>query len=265
MTQSFVRKVFLGGVVACLASAPAILWAELLYSENWESGSIDAADWTKWGYPDSVLQSGGNVIGNHSLDPNGDSSYLSGLVSTNTLTLSAGLRLSVDAYIEAASSWSELSFGLANTTAVTPTNVHLTHLAAITIDADTQGSASPPEDNYKFYTKFQGSGGSQTVYPSVASGLTPTSVFDGWHSYTYDFMQNGSAQVLVDDVLAFETAAGLFDYGVDNSFALVFSGRSYSSTVNLYDSISVYQVPEAAALPLLLLGSLTLLLFRCRR
>ena len=119
MIRTFVYRVFLGGVVAYLASASTTGFAALLYSENWESGSIDAADWTKWGYPDSVLQSGGNVIGNHSLDPNGDSSYLSGLVSTNTLTLSAGLRLSVDAYIEAASSWSELSFGLANTTAVT--------------------------------------------------------------------------------------------------------------------------------------------------
>ena len=265
MMRTFLCKVFLGGVVACLASAPAILWAGTLYSEDWESGSIDAADWTKWGSPDPVLQSGGNAMGNYSLDPNGDHYYLSGLVSTSTLPLSAGLRLSVDAYIEAASSWSELSFGLANTTAVTPTNVHLSHLAMITIDADTQGSASPPENNYKFYTKFQGSGGSQTVYPSASSGLTPTSVFDGWHSYAFDFKQNGSAQVLVDGVRAFETAPGLFDYGVDNSFALVFAGRSYSSTINLFDSIRVVQSPEPATLLTLLLGSLTLLLVRRRR
>ena len=102
MRRTFLCKFFLGGVVACLASGPATGFAALLYSEDWESGAIDAADWTSWGYPDPLLQSGGNAVGNHSLDPNGDSSYLSGLVSTNTLTLSAGLRLSVDAYIEAA-------------------------------------------------------------------------------------------------------------------------------------------------------------------
>ena len=160
MRKGFVCRIFLGGVVACLASASVMGWAGTLYSEDWESGSIDAGDWTKWGYPDPVLQSGGNAEGSYALDPNGDSSYLSGVVSTTTLTLSAGLRLSVDAYIESASSWSELSFGLANTTAVTPTNVHLSHLTMINIDADTQGSATPVENNYKFYTKFQGSGGS---------------------------------------------------------------------------------------------------------
>ena len=116
MRRTFLCKFFLGGVVACLASAAAMGWADTLYSEDWESGSIDAADWTMWGYPDPVLQSGGNAVGNHSLDPNGDSSYLSGVVSANPLTLSAGLRLSVEAYIEAAPLWSELSFGLANTT-----------------------------------------------------------------------------------------------------------------------------------------------------
>jgi hypothetical protein len=211
-----------------------------------------------------VLQSGGNAEGSYTLDPNGDSSYLSGVVSTTTLTLSAGLRLSVDAYIESASSWSELSFGLANTTAVTPTNVHLTHLAMINIDADTQGSATPEENNYKFYTKFQCSGGSQTIYPSAASGLAPPSVFDGWHSYAFDFKQNGSAQVLVDGVRTFESSAGFFDYGVDDSFALVFAGRSYSSTVNLYDSIQVVQSPEPSAIMLLFIG-LGLFASRTRR
>jgi|GEM_PF-5772305 hypothetical protein len=214
--------------------------------------------------PDPVLQSGGNAEGSYTLDPNGDSSYLSGVVSTTTLTLSAGLRLSVDAYIESASSWSELSFGLANTTAVTPTNVHLTHLAMINIDADTQGSATPEENNYKFYTKFQCSGGSQTIYPSAASGLAPPSVFDGWHSYAFDFKQNGSAQVLVDGVRTFESSAGFFDYGVDDSFALVFAGRSYSSTVNLYDSIQVVQSPEPSAIMLLFIG-LGLFASRTRR
>ena len=52
MRRTFLCKFFLGGVVACLASAAAMGWADTLYSEDWESGSIDAADWTMWGYPD---------------------------------------------------------------------------------------------------------------------------------------------------------------------------------------------------------------------
>ena len=67
MMRTFLCKVFLGGVVACLASASVTGWAGTLYSEDWESGTIDAADWTGWGSPDPVLQSGGNAVGNHAL------------------------------------------------------------------------------------------------------------------------------------------------------------------------------------------------------
>ena len=67
MMRTFLCKVFLGGVVACLASASVMGWAGTLYSEDWESGSIDAADWTGWGSPDPVLQSRGNAVGNHAL------------------------------------------------------------------------------------------------------------------------------------------------------------------------------------------------------
>ena len=58
----------------------------------------------------------------------------------------------------------------------------------------------------------------------------------------------------MDGVRTFESSAGLFDYGVDDSFALVFAGRSYSSTVNLYDSIQVVQSPEPSAIMLLFIG-----------
>ena len=71
---------------------------------------------------------------------------------------------------------------------MTPTNVHLTHMVAVTIDADTQGSATPAEDNYKFYTKFQGSGGSQAIFHTDVPGLAAASVFDGWHRYVFDFV-----------------------------------------------------------------------------
>ena len=221
----------------------------LPFDDDWESGSIASADWNSWGYPAPLLESGGNAEGNYSLDPNGDSSYLSGLVSANTFTLSGGVRVSIDAYIESALQWSELTFGLANTEALTQDNVHLTHLAVVTIDADIQGSTG-----YKFYTRFTGDGGVATVYPSVSSGLTPESVFDAWHSYVFDFAADGSAQVRVDGVLAFETGAGFYDYGSDGEFAVLLGGRSHGATINLYDSISATQVPEPTTALLLTVG-----------
>ena len=51
------------------------------------------------------------MVGNHSLDPNGDGWYHSGVVSADTFVLSPGVHVSIDAYIESASQWSELTFG----------------------------------------------------------------------------------------------------------------------------------------------------------
>ncbi|MFP6628514.1 MAG: PEP-CTERM sorting domain-containing protein [Myxococcota bacterium] len=205
------------------------------FAEDWESGSIDSARWNSWGVPSPVLQSGGNAIGNLSLDPNGDGSFHSGVVSADVFSLSGGVRVSIDAYIESAASWSELTFGLANTTAIdTNPNLNLSALAEVTIDADTQGTG------YKFFTRFDGDGGVEVDY----SVLAPELFFDAWHTYVFDFAADGSAQVLVDGVLAFETAAGFYNYSINSEFSVLLGGRSYQATVNLYDSISVTKVPE---------------------
>ena len=234
------------------------------FAEDWESGSIDSTRWDSWGYPDPVLDNGTSAVGSYSLDPNGNESYLSGLVSADTFALSGGVRVSIDAYIESASSWSELSFGLADTTSVTPNNVHLMHVATINLDADTQGNADPPENNYKYYSKFQNAGDDVSIVYYGLSGNALLPFFDTWHTFQFDFAANGSAQVRVDDVLTFETVAGFYDYNTDNEFSVLLGGRSYSSTVNLYDSISVSLVPEPSA-GLLALFGLTLLPLSRRR
>jgi len=214
-----------------------------LLEHDWESGTIAPADWHSWGFPSPALASGGNAAGNHSLDPNGDSSYLSGLVSANTFTLSGGLQVSIDAYIESATQWSELSFGLARTSAITPYNVHLEHLATVNIDADTQGSG------HKFYAKFVGDAGTEADWSAA-----PGSVFDAWHNYVFDFAADGSARVRVDGVAVFESSVNLYDYSVGEEFAVLLGGRSHGATVNLYDSIHVTQVPEPTTALLLAFG-----------
>ena len=145
MIKWLMHSLIVGGTAACLATD---LPAREQFLEEWESSSIQTTRWTKWGSPESVLQTGGNTQGSYSFDPGGDASYRSVVVSAGVLPLRAGLRVSVDTDIETASRWSELEFGLANTTAVTPYNVHLAYLAMVTIDADTQGSAAPAENNF---------------------------------------------------------------------------------------------------------------------
>ena len=87
--------------------------------ENWESGTTD--QWNLWGSPLPVLNASSGAIGDYSIDPNGDGSYHSGLVSKQLFSLSENTRLILDAYIESASAWSELEFGLIDTNSV-PSN-----------------------------------------------------------------------------------------------------------------------------------------------
>ena len=223
------------------------------FAEDWESGSIDPARWNSWGSPSPLLQSGGNAIGNYSLDPNGDGQYHSGVVSADTFALSGDVRVSIDAYIESAAFWSELPFGLATTTVIgTNPNLNDSALVEVTIDADTQGTG------YKFFTRFDGTGGVEVDYAAAA----PESIFDAWHTYVFAFRADGSARVLVDDVLAFETAAGFYDYSSDTEFSVLLGGRSYNATINLYDSVSVILVPEPSTCVLLLTGLLGLASYR---
>ena len=247
------------GILALIALGSPSGQAEFIFpfAEDWESGSIDSARWNSWGYPSPLMDLGANAAGNHSLDPNGDGSYHSGVVSAEAFPLSGGVRVSIDTYIQSASKWSELTFGLANTTAIsTNPNRNKFSLAAVTIDADNQGTG------HKLFTKFQSDNKNQTDYPSAKSGLTPESVIDRWHTFVFDFALDGSAEIRVDGVLAFETSAGFYDYSTDDTFSVVLGGRSYGTTVNLYDSIRVEQIPEPETLVILMLGSLTLVTLR---
>ena len=140
--------------------------------------------------------------------------------------------------------------------------VHLMHVATINLDADTQGNADPPENNYKYYSKFQNAGDDVSIVNYGLSGNDLLPFFDTWHTFEFDFAANGSAQVRVDGVLTFETVAGFYDYNTDNEFSVLLGGRSYGETVNLYDSISVTLVPEPGTGMLLLMGLLGLAGYR---
>ncbi|MEC8219570.1 MAG: hypothetical protein VX014_02955, partial [Verrucomicrobiota bacterium] len=57
------------------------------------------------------------------------------------------------------------------------------------------------------------------------------------------------------------SSSGVFDYNIESNFAIMLAGRSYSSSDNLYDNISLTQIPEYAnysfLLSVLILISLT--------
>ena len=112
-------------------------------------------------------------MGGFSIDPNGDGSYHSGLVSKQLFTLSENTRLTLDAYITSALFWSELEFGLVDTNMI-PNNPITSqyNMVSIVIDADTQNTG------HKLYSNFKGIGGSQTVFRNdISSDYLDSSIW----------------------------------------------------------------------------------------
>lgn len=246
MKCSYLPLVFLFSCATALASTS-------LLSENWESGTTD--QWNLWGSPLPVLNASSGAIGDYSIDPNGDGSYHSGLVSKQLFSLSENTRLILDAYIESASAWSELEFGLIDTNSVPSNpNTGLYSIATVLIDADTQNSG------YKLYANVSGDGGSQTILKNeIASDY-----FNAWHRFTFDFEADGSISIAIDDALVFDSNSGIFNYSTQSDFAIMLAGRSYSSSDNLYDTIDLVLVPEFSYASSVL-GSFVLVLALVRR
>ena len=206
-----------------------------LLEEDWESGNT--SQWNSWGSPLPILNSSGNAVGSYSLDPNGDGSYHSGVVSKQMFSLSSDIRFTLDAYIESASAWSELEFGFVDTNVIpnSPNTSNYT-MASVIIDADTQNTG------YKLYANFSGEGASQTIIKNEIA----TSYFNDWHRFTFDFETDGSITIAIDEQSIFSSDSGVFDYNSESDFAIMLAGRSYASSDNLYDNISLVQVPEFA-------------------
>ena len=149
--------------------------------------------------------------------------------------LSNGVRFALDAYIESATAWSELEFGLVNTNIIpnSPNTSQYT-IASVLIDADTQGTG------YKLYANLSGEGASQTI---IKNELAPN-YFNEWHRFIFDFELDGSISISVDEQVIFSSDSATFNYDNEPNFAIMLAGRSYANADNLYDNISLVQIPE---------------------
>lgn len=226
---------FVHGLSLCYLLFTAPAGAADLLIDDWESGNTN--QWNSWGSPRPILNSSANALGTYSIDPNGDGSYHSGLVSKQMFTLSESIRFTVEAYVESASAWSELEFGLVDTNTIPDSpNTSLYTMAKVMIDADTQNTG------YKLYASFVGDGGSQTISKNESA----SDYFNAWHSFTFDFESDGSATIAIDDQTVFSSEAGIFNYSTASNFAIMLAGRSYSSSDNLYDNLELTLIPELA-------------------
>ena len=227
-----------------------------LFNESWETGLIDNLKWNSWGYPTPNISTTTYTQDNYSLDPNGDSAYLSGVVSVQTFTPVAGLELSIDAYIQSASQWSELEFGFSNTTSIDTTpQYHEYSYASLYIDADTQGYG---HNRWAYFNKSNGAS-SDGSDPLINLEL-PNTTFDGWHNYKFTFTDNETIQISIDNTLTYESPSSWYDYDIDNEVAIYLGGRSYGATENLYDNITLSIIPEPNSI-ILITSTFALLIF----
>ena len=209
------------------------------------------------------ISSPSNKLGNYSLDSNGDSAYLSGVVSVQTFYSCsvAGLELSIDdLYSICSSQWSELEFGFSNTTTIDTTPQYFEYsTASLYIDADTQGFG------HNRWSYFNNS------YDATSAGSDPlinaeliNTTFDDWHNYKFTFTDNQTIQISIDNILTYESPTNWYDYDSDNEVAIYLGGRSYGSTENLYDNITLSIIPEPNAVMLITSTFASFMLIRRR-
>ena len=231
-----------------------------LFTENWETGVIDNSKWNSWGYPVPNISSPSHKQGNYSLDPNGDSAYLSGLISVQTFSPVAGLELSIDAYIQSATQWSELEFGFSNTTTIDTTPQYFEYsYSSLYIDADTQGFG---HNRWSYFNNSNGAASSGSD-PLINAEL-PNTTFNGWHNYKFTFTDDQTIQISIDNSITYESPINWYDYDTDNEVAIYLGGRSYGSTVNLYDNLTLSVIPEPNSVMLITSTLASLMLIRRR-
>ena len=224
--------------ITCIFALAALGAQGAIFTEDWESG-FDSSVWSTWGWPSPVLSSASHAQGAYSLDPNGDGSYLSGVISTERFTPVAGMQLSVQAYIESAQSWSELEFGLASATQIDSTPVYSEYnYVTLFIDADNQGIGPQMWDYYR-----TGQGAASNGSTTQVNGASLTGLFDGWHTFTFTFTEAQSIEIAIDGVAFNASPDNWYDAATDE-FSIYLGGRSYGATENLYDQIELSVIPE---------------------
>jgi hypothetical protein len=92
----------------------------------------------------------------------------------------------------------------------------------------------------------------------------PNTTFDGWHNYKFTFTYDQTIQISIDNILTYESPTHWYDYDSDNEVAIYLGGRSYGSTENLYDNITLNIIPEPNSVMLITSTLASFMLIRRR-
>jgi hypothetical protein len=188
----------------------------MIFQENWETGSIDTTVWRKWGTPSAFIANEG-FNSSHSLDPNGDGNYNSGVVTNAQYSIS-GTVLEFDANI-------------------TGTATH--HQAAMVGFGKNDGSSSKNNTSY-IQTRINGDYNSvDVVYTAFHQALVEYDIGTGWHHYRIEVSTSGHVKFYRDGFATFELPYPI-SLGVFPQLYLNIQGRSVYHPVYI-DNIELSQ------------------------
>jgi hypothetical protein len=206
------------------ASSPS-----LLFTEDWESGTIDPAKWTVFGSPQPGIYPGMGLEGSYAVNNNGDGSYASGLFVPTAFDITQGIE--VEFWLRGGGPIGALWSG--NDVVLTTCSPDVNH-ETCGLHSSVAFVHTSAEDNKVFYVAFTASGleqGEETWEP--LSG--------GWHKYAYTITPDGFVLFYRDDELMFSTTAPI-DFEVHSQAWLQIQGRSMFGAYYYVDDLSVREV-----------------------
>ena len=215
-----------------------------LLFEDWESGEIDRADWTLYGWPQSQVVAFGDR--QNVFDNNGDGGHNSGVLTSAALALREGSKVSIAAdfyidYTNRGGCWMGVQLGL-----VLDADVDEQELASR--DPSRMGlrhgifdgcGAANPEDSRKVWFRGGGIRDAQGDWVGVPEfTLSAEDYVGGWHRLAVEIDESNQVSFHVDGKLLWES-----DVPIDAAYRtarLLVGGRSSGNAGKAYmDNIEV--------------------------
>lgn len=190
-----------------------------LFSEDWESGTIDLGIWEVWGSPSPVATWPGFNGSTFSLDVHGDGWCDSGVHTVNTYPI-AGTVLSFQGRVP-------------------QTYTHFQNVS-VGIATDDLRGGSCPEGGYGnlAYIHIRGDQNQFVVEYAIPGEIYTEPFDDQWHAYEMRLLENGQVEFYRDGNLVY-TTTGTIDYNIYSHQRLFVAGRSQWQTPVLIDDIKL--------------------------
>ena len=227
----------------------------VLFSEDWESGTIDTAKWVKYGSPLPRIVNSFKGYSNV-FDNNGDPNHASGALTVNPIHLSSGeVTISADVYVDFSSlsgCWATARIGLTEESNPTTSNTGFSGGHAIYFELSAVGDAcwaAPADRRRKAW--FGGSMRDATGNREGTGGVTidGSNYVNGWHKLRIVIDASNRVSFYVDNTLLWQST-GTLDPNVRSGKKLDLGERSSGSAGKAYiDNVEIRSGSSGGSTP----------------